>query len=204
MAQEMVTVAANSDERSLTILDVAREASVSKSTVSRVLNGSPHVATETRERVLETVSRLDFRANTAARGLRTTRSFLVGLLVPAISNDVFSRIAEVLEEDLRHEGVGLVIVSSGWDAGGERIALESLRDRRVDALVVSLVNDRDAALAELLASITRPNDGGRGPDRPARRHPEGPRAPGSARPPLCRDGDAQLGRPPGSPGGRRV
>jgi LacI family transcriptional regulator len=156
MAQEMVTVAANSDERSLTILDVAREASVSKSTVSRVLNGSPHVATETRERVLETVSRLDFRANTAARGLRTTRSFLVGLLVPAISNDVFSRIAEVLEEDLRHEGVGLVIVSSGWDAGGERIALESLRDRRVDALVVSLVNDRDAALAELLASITRP------------------------------------------------
>lgn len=150
------SLTASSDLRDATILDVAREARVSKSTVSRVLNGSPHVATETRERVLDTVSRLDFRANAAARGLRTTRSSLVGLLVPAISNDVFSRIAEVIEEDLRREGVGLVIVSSGWDAAGERLALESLRARRVDALVVSLVNDRDAGLAELLASITRP------------------------------------------------
>ena len=114
---------AHSDLREVTIVDVAREAGVSKSTVSRVLNDSPHVATATRARVLDAVSRLDFHANEAARGLRTTRSFLVGLLVPAISNDVFSRIADVLEEDLRREGVGMVIVSSGWDAAGERLAL---------------------------------------------------------------------------------
>jgi len=144
------------EQREVTILDVAREARVSKSTVSRVLNASPHVASETRHRVLETVSRLDFRANVAARGLRTTRSFLVGLLVPAISNDVFSRIAEVIEEDLRHDGIGLVIASSGWNAAGEGLALESLRARRVDALVVSLVNDRDAHLTEVLGSITQP------------------------------------------------
>jgi LacI family transcriptional regulator, galactose operon repressor len=156
MVQTTARRAASGEDRAITILDVAREAEVSKSTVSRVLNGSPHVATVTRERVLDTVSRMDFRANAAARGLRTTRSFLVGLLVPAISNDVFSRIAEVLEEDLRHESVGLVIVSSGWDAGGERVALESLRDRRVDALVVSLVNDRDAELAQLLAAVASP------------------------------------------------
>jgi len=135
---------------------VAREAGVSKSTVSRVLNGSPHVAGETRDRVREIVARLDFRANAAARGLRTTKSSLVGLLLPAINNDVFSRVAEVIEEDLRREGVGLVIVSSGWDAEGERLALEALRARRVDALVLSIVNDRDARLAELLASIPRP------------------------------------------------
>jgi LacI family transcriptional regulator len=156
MAQSTASVVLDRDPRAVTIIDVAREARVSKSTVSRVLNGSPHVATVTRERVLDTVARLDFRANAAARGLRTTRSFLVGLLVPAIANDVFSRIAEVLEEDLRHEGVGLVIVSSGWDPAGERLALESLRDRRVDALVVSLVNDRDPGLAELLSAVTRP------------------------------------------------
>jgi LacI family transcriptional regulator len=146
----------NPEQRETTILDVAREARVSKSTVSRVLNASPNVASETRDRVLETVSRLDFRANAAARGLRTTRSFLVGLLVPAISNDVFSRIAEVIEEDLRRDGVGLVIASSGWNAAGEGLALESLRARRVDALVVSLVNDRDAHLTEVLASIAQP------------------------------------------------
>jgi LacI family transcriptional regulator len=142
--------------RDPTILDLARAANVSKTTASRVLNGAPNVAPPTRARVLEAIKRIDYRVNTAARSLRTTRTFLVGLLVPAINNDVFGRIAEVLEEELRHDGVGLVIASSGWDAQGERIALESLRQRRVDALVLSLVSDRDPAIGAVLAPITRP------------------------------------------------
>ncbi len=150
------TAAAPLPAREPTILDVAREAGISKTTASRVMNGSPNVAPATRARVLDAVSRLDYRVNAAARSLRTTRSFLVGLLVPAISNDVFGRLAEVLEQDLRSEGVGLVIVSSGWAAAGERVALESLRARRVDALVVSLVNDRDPLLGDLLSSVTQP------------------------------------------------
>ena len=139
-----------------TILDLARAANVSKTTVSRVLNGAPNVAPDTRARVLEAIKRIDYRVNTAARSLRTTRTFLVGLLVPAINNDVFGLIAEVLEEELRHDGVGLVIASSGWRTQGERVALESLRERRVDALVLSLVSDRDPAIGAILAAITRP------------------------------------------------
>ena len=127
MARGLRTARLTAMLRETTILDVAREAGVSKSTVSRVLNDSPNVAAETRAQVLEAVSRLDFRANAAARGLRTTRSSLVGLLLPAIDNDVFSRVAEVIEEDLRRVHVGLVIVSSGWNVAGERLALESLR-----------------------------------------------------------------------------
>jgi LacI family transcriptional regulator len=144
------------EHREPTIVDVAREAAVSKTTASRVLNGSPNVAPATKARVLDAVAKLDYRVNTAARSLRTTRSLLVGLLVPAISNDVFSRIAEVLEQELRRDGVGLVIVSSGWDPAGERLALESLVARRVDALVISLVDERSPHLGDLLASITRP------------------------------------------------
>jgi LacI family transcriptional regulator len=143
------------DHKDLTILDVAEEAQVSKSTVSRVLNGSPYVAHETRERVLAVVARLDFRANTAAQGLRTTRSRLVGLLVPAIDNDMFAATAEVIEQELRRSGIGLVITSSGWDAAGERLSLESLRDRRLDGLVVSVVNELDAGLSQRLAAIAR-------------------------------------------------
>src|SRR5690242_600376 len=90
-----------------TILDLARAANVSKTTASRVLNGAPNVAPDTRARVLEAIRQIDYRVNTSARSLRTTRTFLVGLLVPAIHNDVFGRIAEVLEQDLRRDGVGL-------------------------------------------------------------------------------------------------
>jgi LacI family transcriptional regulator len=139
-----------------TILDLARAANVSKTTASRVLNGAPNVAPETRSRVLAAIERIDYRVNVAARSLRTTRSFLVGYLVPAVANDVFGRFAEVLEEELRHDGVGLVIASSGWDEEGERLALESLRARRVDALVLSLVNDRDPKIAAFLQSIRQP------------------------------------------------
>lgn len=139
-----------------TILDLARAANVSKTTASRVLNGAPNVAPETRARVLAAIERIDYRVNVAARSLRTTRSFLVGYLVPAVANDVFGRFAEVLEEELRHEGVGLVIASSGWDEEGERLALESLRERRVDALVLSLVNDRNPNIGTILKSIRQP------------------------------------------------
>jgi LacI family transcriptional regulator len=139
-----------------TILDLARAASVSKTTASRVLNGAPNVAPETRARVLDAMKRIDYRVNAAARSLRTTRTFLVGYLVPAVANDIFGKFAEVLEEELRHDGVGLVIASSGWEKDGELVALESLRARRVDALVLSLVDDRDPDVGTLLRLISQP------------------------------------------------
>jgi LacI family transcriptional regulator len=139
-----------------TIHDVARAANVSKTTASRVLNGAPNVAPDTRARVLDAVRQIDYRVNHTARSLRTTRTSLVGLLVPAIANDVFGRIAEGIEEELRRDDVGLVIASSGWTVAGERVGLESLRQRRADALVLSLVDDSSPEIAAMLTSIPCP------------------------------------------------
>ncbi len=121
-----------------------------------MLNEPLKVSPATRAQVLTAVEQLGYRLNVAARSLRTTKSSLVGLLVPAISNDVFGRIAEVLEEDLRRDGSGLLIMSSGWSAAGEQFALESLRARRVDALVVSLVDDQDPRAGRVLRAFGRP------------------------------------------------
>jgi LacI family transcriptional regulator len=151
-----VTPTAPLEERKATIFDVARVAGVSKTTVSRVLTGSTNVSSRTRTRVLEAVDRLDYRVNVAARSLRTARSSLVGLLVPAISNDVFGRIAEVLEEDLRRDGTGLTIMSSGWASEGESLALEMLGARGLDAVVASLVNDRGGAIGDVLKALGVP------------------------------------------------
>jgi LacI family transcriptional regulator len=147
---------ASFEERKATIFDVARAAGVSKTTVSRVLTGSTNVSSLTRTRVLEAVDRLDYRVNVAARSLRTARSSLVGLLVPAISNDVFGRIAEVLEEELRREGTGLTIMSSGWSNEGETLALQMLGSRGLDAVVASLVNDRGRPTGDPLKSLGVP------------------------------------------------
>jgi LacI family transcriptional regulator len=142
--------------RETTIHDVARAANVSKTTASRVLNGAPNVAPETRARVLDAVRQIDYRVNVSARSLRTTRTSLVGLLVPAIVDDVFGRIAEGIEEGLRRDDIGLVIASAGWNAAGERVGLESLRQRRADALVLSLVDDCDPEIGSILTSIASP------------------------------------------------
>src|SRR5262245_41910047 len=72
------------ERRSVTMRHVADDAGVSRSTVSRVLSGAPSrvpIAEPTRLRVLETAARLGFRPNRLARGLRGSRTSLLGLIV---------------------------------------------------------------------------------------------------------------------------
>lgn len=143
-------------QRRMTIIDLAREAGVSKSTASRVINGTANVSPEARARVLEAISRTDFRANAAARALRTDRSSLVGLLIPGIRHVFYSTIAEVLERDLRAEGISLLIASSGGLAEGELLAINSLRSHGADAFVVSLVNEDDERVVNALRAVSQP------------------------------------------------
>ena len=139
-----------------TIVDLSRATGLSKSTVSRVLTGSPRVSEATRQHVLEAVDRLGFRVNQAARSLRTTRSALVGLLVPSISNELFAETAERLDEGLREHGIGLAIASSGWALEGDLLALDFFASRGVDAVVVATSNDRDRGVAARLAGLGCP------------------------------------------------
>ena len=121
-----------------------------------MLNDSPKVADDTQERVKQVMKALGFQVNLAARSLRTTRSALVGLLVPTIDNEIFGRVAQTLTTELAGSSVGLVISASNWDSRVELRALQSLASRGVDALALSLVNDRDPAVAEFVRAFDRP------------------------------------------------
>lgn len=68
--------------KNVTIYDVAREAGVSLATVSRVINGSNVVKETTRERVMETIQRLDFKPNQIARGLATSKTTTIAIVFP--------------------------------------------------------------------------------------------------------------------------
>jgi LacI family transcriptional regulator len=153
---DQVTPERDGRRRSPTILDLAREAGVSKTTVSRVLNDSPKVADDTQERVKQAMKSLGFRVNLAARSLRTTRSALVGLLVPTIDNEIFGRVAQTLTTELANSSIGLVISTSNWDSRAELRALQSLASRGVDALALSLVNDQYPGVVEFVRSFERP------------------------------------------------
>ena len=94
---------------SLTIEDVAREAGVSAMTVSRVINKEPNVREETRQLVRETIERLNYSPNTAARNLAAGEMMRIGLLYSNPSAAYLSQFLVGALEGARAAGVHLVI-----------------------------------------------------------------------------------------------
>ncbi len=92
-----------------TIRDVARTAGVSIATVSRVMNGRPDVAAATRERVLGAVHDLGFSTNRSARSLVGGRTFLVGIMLPLVEAEYFSRIVAGAADELYDHDLQVVL-----------------------------------------------------------------------------------------------
>jgi len=141
-----------------TLSDVARASGVALSTASRVLNGERghRVAEGTRERVLDAARQLRYRPNAIARGLRTARTYTLGIAVPQLENPVFSQIIVGAESAARERGYSLLIshvAESDTDSRTyERLAGVS----RVDGLLVATLED-EAPLAAALASASKPS-----------------------------------------------
>src|SRR5690606_24133145 len=94
-----------------TLADVARQAGVAKSTVSRVLIGEKtlNVRDETRQRVLDAAQALDYQPNRSARSLRTKRSFSIGIVVPEIDNPAFTTIIQGAQRAALERNYSLLI-----------------------------------------------------------------------------------------------
>ena len=76
-----------------TLSDIAREAGVSKMSVSRAINNLPKISAETRARALKVAGRLNYTPNRHARALTTNRSFLIGIVVPDMMHSFFSEMS---------------------------------------------------------------------------------------------------------------
>jgi LacI family transcriptional regulator len=120
-----------------TIRDVAALAGVSTATVSRVLTSDGgQVAKATRIRVLEAAERLEYRANYAARSLKTRSTMTVAVLAPELINDFFMDVASGIEQELAARAYTLLLAFSGNSIGEEKNRISILKDRMVDGMVV--------------------------------------------------------------------
>lgn len=115
--------------------DVAKEADVSVSTVSRVLNEGNYVTEITKKKVNEAVEKLNYRPNVIARGLRTQKTNSVGLILPDITNQFFSKLAKAIEEILHQNNMNLLLCNSNEDPKTEKKYIEALIDKSVDGLI---------------------------------------------------------------------
>jgi LacI family transcriptional regulator len=122
--------------RRTTLKDVAREAGLSETAVSLVLNNRPcRLSEESKTRIRETAHRLNYRVNQVARGLAVSRSYTMGLIVPDIENPFFSSLAKKLEEACRASGYGLLVANSDDDVSRDCEQLERFDARGVDGIV---------------------------------------------------------------------
>ncbi len=132
----------------VTIQDIAREAGVSVSTVSRVLNKTVPVARAKRAAVLTAVDALGYRPNVVAQELARGHTLAVGVLPQRISNPFYSRLLKGVEQGLRGTPY-YPLFASGEQPEEEAQALDMLLRHRVEALILIGGNIPDDKLIEL-------------------------------------------------------
>jgi LacI family transcriptional regulator/LacI family repressor for deo operon, udp, cdd, tsx, nupC, and nupG len=136
-------------EKRTTISDVAREAGVSKATVSAVLNDKGTVNQGTRDRVQAVMERLNYRPSSQARRAQQGRVKTLGLLIKEAHNPFFTEIIASARQRANAHGYTLLVASSEGDTDAERRILEVMRNKDVDGMLVNPVCDRDTDLSPL-------------------------------------------------------
>jgi LacI family transcriptional regulator len=137
----------------VTLREVARAVGVSPATVSRVLR--PHtrslVNEETARRVEEAVRATGYSPNSLARGLKTKRSFTVGIVIPDLTNPLFPPMVRGIQDRLEHHGYTALIASTDGDPERERRSFEALRARQVDGFILATAERKHPIVDEAAA-----------------------------------------------------
>jgi LacI family transcriptional regulator len=132
----------------ITIFDVAREANVSYSTVSRVINNKG-VSADKRERVLRTMAELGYVANLQARSLAGGKSHIIGLLVHSLTVEYFGEIARGVDDELAAAQYDLMLYTTHRRKGRESAYVTRLTRNLVDGLLLVLPRNAEAYLETL-------------------------------------------------------
>ena len=121
----------------VTLSDVAREAGVSVVTVSRVINDTypEKVSEKTRQKVLETVARMNYKPNVMARGLQKGRTFLIGVAIVRVADSFFGEILQGIHDAAAAADLGVLLGTRRLDIGKDESALRELQSRGVEGII---------------------------------------------------------------------
>lgn len=120
--------------------EIALLAGVSRTTASYVVNGKAkkyRVSDKTIEKVMAVVKEYNYQPNAVAAGLRAGKTRSIGIIIPDLENNSYTRIANYLEQLVRKEGYQLLLSCSEDNPEIEKECVKHLKQRRVDALVIS-------------------------------------------------------------------
>jgi len=133
-----------------TIKDVAKLAGVSTATVSRVINSPERVNPKTKESVYRAMKICRYKYNALAGGFATKRSHTIGLIVPTITNPVFSESTRGVQDFANEKGYQVILGNSDYQYEKESTLIDVFRERQVDGLIITSTDLDGSALYNLL------------------------------------------------------
>ncbi|WP_336184124.1 LacI family DNA-binding transcriptional regulator [Bacillus sp. 205(2023)] len=133
-----------------TIYDVAKEANVSISTVSKVLNNTGNISEKTKNRIWKVIEELQYQPSvvTSARKMMKT----IGLLIPDIANPFMAELARAVEDSGRKKDFSVIICSTDNNSLREEEYITMLKQKHVDGIIVATGLKNSQAIRELIES----------------------------------------------------
>lgn len=136
--------------RAITIKDVAKKANVSITTVSRVLNNNDYfVSEQTKQNVLKVIEELNYRPNALARGLHSSSTKTIGLIIQDITNPYYPKIVEGVENRAQSLGYSLILANTQRNQDKVLQYLKIMCEKRVDGLIMvgrSIMKDVESTM----------------------------------------------------------
>jgi len=128
------------------IIDVARKAGVSKSTVSRVLNNQPHVNIETKKKIYQAIQELGFQPSPYARSIVWGKTKTVGLLVPNLRSSFYVEIVEGIVDEISNHDYGLLLYKS--EGKDEKLLKKVFPQGRTDGIITITPRFREQSFVD--------------------------------------------------------
>lgn len=122
--------------KKITIYDIAKEAGVSASQVSRAISGNGYVSDENKDIILGLVEKYNYRPNAVARNLKKGRSNSIGFLVPHVYQEYFPYLYQKFENEMMDRGYITIVLNGRSWSGREIPNLQLLEELRADAVVI--------------------------------------------------------------------
>jgi LacI family transcriptional regulator len=140
------------NQKRATIRDVAEATGLALSTVSNALAGKSYVRDETRALVMKAANRLGYRASAVARGLRTRRSFAIGVLISDVANPASADYVRGVEDVAMSEDCSIFLCNTDGDEERQLAKMRTLLDRQVDGMVLFSQHCSSRAVRTMLDS----------------------------------------------------
>lgn len=136
--------------------DIAQQCGVSVATVSKALNGHKDIGAETRERICQVADAMGYLTNSAARALKTNRTYHIGVLFvderrSGLAHEYFSAVLNSLKEEAEARGYDITFINR--HAGNKPTTyLQHCRYRSLDGVIIACVDFNDPQVLELINS----------------------------------------------------